>query len=199
MVFARPDERETWPYHFSLRLFTMVRRSSCGPIACWILARTSLLVPWSLLSGCPNQFLNKLHKVQNSAARLVFKARKQEHVKTFLQKLHWLPVHSRIQYRISTLCYDSFSETYPLYLSSAWTIMAFARVSTCSTETLYPSMNWDTDQIPSILNTTFGVNEPHEPMILLWTSTYEKARGAWTPNHFVTVTPRDGRQYKWHS
>ena len=28
-------------------IFTMVR-SSCGPIACWILARTSLLVTWSL-------------------------------------------------------------------------------------------------------------------------------------------------------
>ena len=26
----------------------MVRRSSCGPIACWILARTSSLVTWSL-------------------------------------------------------------------------------------------------------------------------------------------------------
>ena len=41
MVLARPDERETWPYHCSLRLFTMVRRSSCGPIACWIFAKTS--------------------------------------------------------------------------------------------------------------------------------------------------------------
>ena len=41
MVLARPDEREACPYHCSLRLFTMVRRSSCGPIACWILARTS--------------------------------------------------------------------------------------------------------------------------------------------------------------
>ena len=27
MVLARPDERETWPYHCSLRLFTMVGRS----------------------------------------------------------------------------------------------------------------------------------------------------------------------------
>ena len=44
MALARPDERETWPYHCSLRLFTIVRRSSCGPIACWILARTSSLV-----------------------------------------------------------------------------------------------------------------------------------------------------------
>ena len=44
MVLARPDERETWPYRCRLRLFTMVRRSSCGPIACWILARTSSLL-----------------------------------------------------------------------------------------------------------------------------------------------------------
>ena len=35
MVLARPDERKTRPYHCSLHLFTVVRRSSCGPIACW--------------------------------------------------------------------------------------------------------------------------------------------------------------------
>ena len=40
IVLARPDERETCPHHCSSRLFTMVR-SSCGPIACWILAHTS--------------------------------------------------------------------------------------------------------------------------------------------------------------
>ena len=48
MVLARPAEREIRPYHFSLRLFTVVRRSSCGPIAWWILAQTSSLVVWSL-------------------------------------------------------------------------------------------------------------------------------------------------------
>ena len=48
MVLARPDEWETYLYHFSLRFFAMVGRSSCGPIACWILARTSSLVIWSL-------------------------------------------------------------------------------------------------------------------------------------------------------
>ena len=40
MVLAR--------YHSSLCLFKIVRRSSCGPIACWILAQTSWLVIWSL-------------------------------------------------------------------------------------------------------------------------------------------------------
>ena len=47
MALARLDEWETWPYHCSLRLFTMVKRSSCGLIACWTLAQTSLLVTWS--------------------------------------------------------------------------------------------------------------------------------------------------------
>ena len=34
VVLVRLDEGETCPYHCSLRLFTVVRRSSCGPIAC---------------------------------------------------------------------------------------------------------------------------------------------------------------------
>ena len=51
MVLARPDERETWPYHCILRLFTMVTRSSCGPIACWISARTSSLVTCYMVFG----------------------------------------------------------------------------------------------------------------------------------------------------
>ena len=52
MVLVRPDEWETWPYYCSLRLFMIVRRSSCGPIACWVLARTSSLVTWSLYEMC---------------------------------------------------------------------------------------------------------------------------------------------------
>ena len=48
MVFTRPNEQQTCQYHFSLCLFTMVRRSSCGLIACWILAHTSSLVTWPL-------------------------------------------------------------------------------------------------------------------------------------------------------
>ena len=46
MVLAK---RETWPYHCSLRLFTMIRRSSCSSIACWILAQTSSFVTWSCM------------------------------------------------------------------------------------------------------------------------------------------------------
>ena len=47
-VFAMPEDIEMWPYHLSFRFFTIVRRSSCTPIAFWILLRTSSLVTWSL-------------------------------------------------------------------------------------------------------------------------------------------------------
>ena len=48
IVLASPDDRLTCPYHFSLRLFTAVRRSSYGPMAFLILPFTSWLVMWSL-------------------------------------------------------------------------------------------------------------------------------------------------------
>ena len=56
MVLDRPDEWETCPYHCSLHLFAMVRRSLCGLIACWILPWTSSLVTWSLYEMCSTSF-----------------------------------------------------------------------------------------------------------------------------------------------
>ena len=48
IVFAMPKDLEMWLYHLSFRFFTMVRSSSCTPIAFWILLRTSSFVPRSL-------------------------------------------------------------------------------------------------------------------------------------------------------
>ena len=48
IVFASPDDRVTCLYHFSLRLFTVVKRSSYGPMPFPILALTSSSVMWSL-------------------------------------------------------------------------------------------------------------------------------------------------------
>ncbi|WP_419607217.1 reverse transcriptase domain-containing protein, partial [Thiolapillus sp.] len=71
----------------------------------------------SLLSGIPQQLIDKLQKVQNCSARLIFKTSKCTHVSPLLAKLHWLPIAQRIDYKISSLCYDVVSDTAPLYLS----------------------------------------------------------------------------------
>ena len=70
----------------------------------------------SLLSGCPKH-LEKLQKVQNSAARLVLKAHKRDHVSPLLRTLHWLPFQASIEFNLSTLCHSFFSDTVPAYLS----------------------------------------------------------------------------------
>ena len=48
IVFAKPEDLETWPNHLSVRFLTRVRSSSYSPMAAWIFLRTSSLVTWSL-------------------------------------------------------------------------------------------------------------------------------------------------------
>ena len=58
----------------------------------------------SLLFDCPQYLLNKLQKVQNNAARLVLRVSKTDHISPHLASLHWLPIDSRIPYKLSSLC-----------------------------------------------------------------------------------------------
>ena len=48
IVFAKPEDLETWPNHLSFRFLSRVRSSSYSPMAAWIFLRTSSLVTWSL-------------------------------------------------------------------------------------------------------------------------------------------------------
>ena len=60
----------------------------------------------SPLYGCPQYLINRLQKVQNSAARLILKVPKIVHITLHLQTLHWLPVDARIQYTICCLYFN---------------------------------------------------------------------------------------------
>ena len=71
----------------------------------------------SLLSPISQQLIDKLQKVQHCSARLIFKTSKCTHVSPLLAKLRWLPIAQRINYKISSLCYDVVSDTAPLYMS----------------------------------------------------------------------------------
>ena len=62
--------------------------------------------------------MHKLQKVQNRAARLVFKANRREHTTPLLRELHWLPVCERIKFKLLTLAYKSKHETTPPYLQN---------------------------------------------------------------------------------
>ena len=71
----------------------------------------------SLLAGLPDHKLAKLQRIQNSAARLVLRKPRRESATPFLKTLHWLPVKARIEYKVSTLCYQCLhSVAMPPYL-----------------------------------------------------------------------------------
>ncbi len=59
----------------------------------------------SLLVGLPSKRLGKLQAVQNMAAWLMARRRKYDHISDVLINLHWLPVSSRITFKIATQTY----------------------------------------------------------------------------------------------
>ena len=67
----------------------------------------------SLLYGLPAYQLNKLQRVQNAAARLIFLESKYCHVRPFLYNLHWLPVKFRIDFKILLLTYKAINGLAP--------------------------------------------------------------------------------------
>ena len=71
----------------------------------------------SLLSGLPDYQLAKLQRVQNSAARLVYRESKFCHITPLLKKLHWLPIMYRIRFKIALLTYKAISGLAPSYIT----------------------------------------------------------------------------------
>ena len=53
-----------------------------------------------LLYGLPDCLLNKLQRVQNACAGLIFKEQKFCHVTPLIYELHWLPIRCRIEFKI---------------------------------------------------------------------------------------------------
>ena len=70
----------------------------------------------SLLSGLPASSLRDLQLVQNFAARLVLKRSKFCHVTPLLYELHWLPIESRIKFKVLLFVYKSVNDLAPPYL-----------------------------------------------------------------------------------
>jgi hypothetical protein len=71
----------------------------------------------SLLYGIPPKQLDKLQRVMNTAARLVKRIRKYDHISQVLKELHWLPIPQRIVFKILVLTFKALHGSGPLYIS----------------------------------------------------------------------------------
>ncbi|XP_053364370.1 deoxynucleoside triphosphate triphosphohydrolase SAMHD1-like [Clarias gariepinus] len=71
----------------------------------------------AILSGLPNKALDRLQYIQNAAARVLTGTRPWHHITPILKQLHWLPIKSRISYKVLLLTYKSLHGLAPHYLT----------------------------------------------------------------------------------
>ena len=124
--------------------------------------------------------LEKLQKVQNSAARLVLKAHKRDHVSTLLRTLHWLPVQAHIEYKLSTLYHSIFSNTAPFYLSDLLRVYSPSRQ-------LRSFSDSRTLRIPHIKTKTFGHRSFSHAAPSVWNSLPHEIRHIQSATAFKTA------------
>ena len=72
------------------------------------------------LYGISEGLLDKLQKPQNAAARLVVKCLRSDHINPHLRDLHWLPVRSRIKYKILVTTYRALHYEAQVYISEIY-------------------------------------------------------------------------------
>ena len=74
----------------------------------------------AMLSGIADRLLHRLEMVQRSAARVVMQIRRgdRQSMTTILQRLHWLPVKKRIEFKILVFVHKAIYEGQPVYLAS---------------------------------------------------------------------------------
>ena len=99
----------------------------------------------------PGNQIDRLHSVMNAAARLVFSARKYEHVTPLLRDLHWLLVSDRIEFKLSMLVFRCLHGTAPAYLSDE-----LHRVADSGTRRRLRSTSSPALVVPTTRRTTIG-------------------------------------------
>lgn len=70
----------------------------------------------AVLSGLPNSTLLRLQRIQNTAARIITRTRKCDHITPVLIDLHWLPVRRRIEYKVLLYIYRALHDNAPAYI-----------------------------------------------------------------------------------
>ena len=81
----------------------------------------------AILYGLPQAQLDKLQRIQNTAARIVSKTKKSQHITPVLRGLHWLPIHKRIVFKLRLLTYKALNGQAPSYISDLLTKYKISR------------------------------------------------------------------------
>jgi len=124
--------------------------SSTPVIGCSSDVDATRLRPFTM-AGLPMRHLNRLQSVRNAATRLVYSARRSEHVSPLLRHLCWLRVPQRIEFRLTVLTYRCLNGTAPRYLANG-----LRRVADISSRNRLRSASTALLEVPRSKHSTIG-------------------------------------------
>ena len=106
--------------YYELRRLASIRRfltstATATLVSAFVLLRIDYCN--SLLFGSTNDVTSHLQRIQNYAARVIFRLPMSSSITIHLKSLHWLPVKVRSTYKIACLCYHCHSSTAPSYVT----------------------------------------------------------------------------------
>ena len=114
----------------------------------------------ALLYGINNSLSRKLQKIQNSAARLVTRTKKQDHISPVLKDLHWLPVEYRPKFKILLYTFKALHHIAPTYIQEL--------VAVYQPRRSLRSENSLTLTVPKVRTATYGERCFNKSAAVLW-------------------------------
>ena len=112
-----------------------------------------------------------MQKVQNTAARIIKRIPRQNHITPILKELHWLPVKYRIEYKSLLITYKALNGQAPSYISGMIEKYKPSRSlrSQSSLQLKHPS---------GLAKRSYGQRSYHRAAPLLWNALPEDIRNA---------------------
>ena len=106
--------------YFELRRLASLRRfltstATATLVSAFVLSRIDYCN--SLLFDSTNDVTSHLQRIQNYAARVIFRLPMSSSITIHLKSLHWLPVKVRSTYKIACLCHHCHRSTAPSYVT----------------------------------------------------------------------------------
>ena len=106
--------------YFELRRWASIRRfltsiATATPVSAFVLSRIVYCI--SLLFCSTHDVTSLLQRIQNYAARVIFRLPMSSSITIYLESLHLLPVNVRSTYKMACLCYHCHSSTAPSYVA----------------------------------------------------------------------------------
>jgi len=109
-TWTRLQKRQTW-----------ITSYTCRPVR----PETSdIVIAWKSRPVCYFSKIATLPRVQNAAARMVLNLRPRDSISDGLRQLHWLPIESRIQFKLCLIMHLIHTGRCPSYISDTVQLVA---------------------------------------------------------------------------